>query len=255
MGKCKDNRLVGELTDFLLKLDNTKKSQGLRKQANRLLAEISPDDITRAEQELAKSGLSLKKIHQLSASFLLMGEMDKNGTDLRKRLPATHILRKIMAEHEMAQCFIADLEEIAMHIQQKDHLRSTSGEFMRLAHVVEHLNALEEHMDREDDVLFPILKKQGWQSLFDQIEHEHTYIQMSIHDLIKLIMAFDKMPFKNFKTRLMANVRYLCPLLREHLEREDRAIFPMAVSMINDEETWKKLRRICNEIDYCGIHL
>jgi hemerythrin-like domain-containing protein len=63
------------------------------------------------------------------------------------------------------------------------------------------------------------------------------------------------MPFRNFKTRLLATVRYLCPLLREHINREDQAIFPLAVSMIHDDKVWDRLRRVCNEIDYCGIHL
>jgi DUF438 domain-containing protein len=255
MDRCKDNRLAEELADFLLKLNNGKGNNGLRKEANRLLSSISPDDIAKAERELAKNGLSLKKIQQLSASFILMGVLEENETDLRARLSGGHILRKIMAEHEMTICFLADLEDIAAQIRQKDSLTPTSGEFMRLAHIVEHLNSLEEHMDRENDVLFPALSRQGWQSLFTHIEHEHTYIQMSINDLVKLITTFDKMPFNNFKTRLLATVRYLCPLLREHLSREDRAIFPLAVSMIRDDKVWDRLRRICNEIDYCGIHL
>lgn len=255
MDKCDDKGLAEELSGFLLQLGNGGKNDRLRKQANRLLTKITPDDIAQAEKLLAKSGLSMKTIQQLSASFIIMGVFEENETDLRRRLPATHILRKIMAEHEMTQCFIADLEEIALQIQQKDALTATSGEFMRLAHVVEHLNSLEEHMDRENDVLFPVLREQGWQSLFTNIEHEHTYIQMSIHDLVKLITAFDKMALATFKTRLLATVRYLCPLLREHLHREDRAIFPLAVAMVRDPKVWDRLRQICNEIDYCGIHL
>jgi DUF438 domain-containing protein len=255
MNNCEDTSRAGELAGLLLKLNEGKKNAGLRKQACRLIASITPDDIARAEKELAKSGLSLKKIQQLSASFILMGLLDEQGKDLRTRLPATHILRKIMAEHEITQCFIADLEDVAMQIQQKDNLSPASNEIMRLTHIVEHLNSLDEHMAREDDVLFPALKAQGWQSLFHHIEHEHTYIQMSINDLVKLITAFDKMPFTNFKTRLMATVRYLCPLLREHLLREDQAIFPLAVSVIRDTKTWDHLRQVCNDIDYCGIHL
>ncbi|MHC4554221.1 MAG: hypothetical protein ACYSUS_02830, partial [Planctomycetota bacterium] len=106
-----------------------------------------------------------------------------------------------------------------------------------------------------DDVLFPALKERGWKSLFCRIESEHTYIQMAVDDLIKLIMVFEKMPFHNFKTKLMSTVRYLCPLLREHLFHEDRVLFPLAVSTIDDEALWERLRHTCNEIGYCGIHL
>ena len=255
MDKCENKNRAEELTCFLMKLDKSKNASGLRKQANRLITNVTPEDIQKAEKKLFKIGLSIKKIQQLSASFVLMGILEGSTNTSKLRLPDNHVLRKVMAEHEMMRCFIADLEDVAAGIQQKDKLTPASSEFMRLSHIVEHLNSLEEHMDRENDVLFPALRELGWKSLFDHIESEHTYILMSVRDLVKLVMAFDKMPFKNFKTRLMATVRYLGPLLREHLFREDQAIFPLAMSMVQDEAVWKKLRTICNEIDYCGIHL
>ncbi len=255
MDKCKNNSLAEELTGFLMKLNEGQNDTRLRKQATRLISNITPKDIARAEQRLARSGFPVKKIQQLSATFVLMGVLEGDMESLRSRLSANHILRKVMAEHEMIRCFLADLEEVALQIQQAERLGPASREFMRLAHIVEHLNALDEHMDREDDVLYPALKDHGWRSLFEHIESEHVHIQLSINDLVKLVMAFDKMPFGNFKTRLMSTVRYLCPLLREHLFREDRALFPLAVSMVSDEQVWNRLRKICNEIDYCGIHL
>lgn len=255
MDKCENKNRAEELTSFLMKLDKSKNVSGLRKQANRLITNVTPDDIQKAEKKLVKIGLPIKRIQKLSASFVLMGVLEGSTDTSKLRLPHNHVLRKVMAEHEMMRCFIADLEDLASQIQQKDKLAPTSSEFMRLSHIVEHLNSLEEHIDRENDVLFPALREHGWKSLFDHIESEHTYILMSIRDLVKIVMAFDKMPFKNFKTRLMASVRYLAPLLREHLFREDQAIFPLAVSMVEDENVWKRLQTICNEIDYCGIHL
>ena len=256
MDKCQNKNLAEELTGLLIKLNEGKSKVSLRKQANRLITHITPHDIARAESNLMKNGYTLKKIQQLSASFVLMGVLEgRNDKTLRSKLPDNHVLRKVMAEHEMFRCFIADLEDIASHIQQLDELSETSTEFMRLSHIVEHLNSMEEHMDREDDLLFPALKEHGWKSLFSRIESEHVYIHMSINDLVKLLMAFDKMPFSNFKTRLMSTVRYLCPLMREHLFHEDRVLFPLAVSMVEDTEMWDLLRHISNEIGYCGIHL
>lgn len=255
MDKCKNNSLAEELTGFLMKLNEGQNDTRLRKQATRLISSITPKDIARAEQRLARSGYPAQKIQQLSATFVLMGVLEGDMESLRSRLSTNHILRKVMAEHEMIRCFLADLEEVALQIQQVERLGAASREFMRLAHIVEHLNAMNEHMDREDDVLYPALKHHGWKSFFEHIESEHVHIQLAINDLVKLVMAFDKMPFANFKTRLMSTVRYLCPLLREHLFREDRALFPLAVSMVSDEKVWDRLRRICNEIDYCGIHL
>lgn len=255
MDKTTKSGLAEELMGFLVKLSEGKNKPALRKQANRLIASITPDDIANAEQELLKNGYTAKKIQQLSAAFVLMGVLGGDDSGLRSRLPERHILRKIMAEHEMLRCFLADLEDLAVRIEKTERLSTSSSEIMRLHHIAEHLNALDEHLDREDDILYPALKEKGWKSLFTRIESEHVYIQMSVNDLVKLVMGFDKMPIETFKARLTASVRYLCPLLREHLFHEDRVLFPLAFTMIDSDAMWDRLRDICNEIDYCGIHL
>jgi DUF438 domain-containing protein len=255
MDKCTKSGLAEEQTGLLLKLSDGKNTTALQKQANRLIASITPDDIACAERTLMKNGYTAKKIQQLSAAFVMMGVLGGDDSGLRSRLPENHILRKIMAEHELMRCFLADLEDVADAIGKSEHLSAAGIELMRLHHIVEHLNAMEEHVDREDDVLFPALKDKGWKSLFTRIESEHVYIQMSVNDLVKLVMAFDKMPLETFKSRLAASVRYLCPLVREHIFHEDRVLFPLAFAMVENQALWDRLRSICNEIDYCGIHL
>ncbi len=255
MNKHGNKNLAEELTSFLIELSDSKNKETLREQANRLIDSVSPLDFARAEHNLMQNGIAPRKIQQLSTSFIMMGLAERKRSDLRHRLPDYHVLRKVMAEHDMIRCFLADIEDVAERICQVSHLASTSGELMQLSHIVEHLNSLEEHIERENDVLFPALKDRGWKSLFCRIESEHAYIQMAVDNLIKLVVAFEKMPFSNFKTRLLSTVRYLCPLLREHLFHEDQVLFPLAVSTINDEKLWQRLRHICNEIGYCGIHL
>ena len=91
--------------------------------------------------------------------------------------------------------------------------------------------------------------------MFAQVEIEHTYIRMAVEDLVKLTIAMHKMPLNNFKTRLLSKIHYLCPLMRDHILHEDQILFPLAVAMVEDDGVWARLRDICNEIDYCGVHL
>lgn len=255
MDKHGHENLAEELTSFLIELSDSKDREVLRERANRLIGSVSPVDFARAETNLMRNGVPPQKIHQLSTLFIMMGLAERETADLRVRLPDYHILRKVMAEHEMLRCFLADLEAVAERIGRASHLTPSSVEMMQLGHIAEHLNSLEEHIGREDDVLFPALKERGWKSLFRRIETEHSYIQLAVNDLLKLIVVFEKMPFENFKIKLMSVVRYLCPLLREHLFHEDRVLFPLAISTMGDEKLWERLRQVCNEIGYCGIHL
>ena len=253
--KNANKNLAEELTSFLIELSSSKNRQRLRKRANRLIDSVSPLDFARAERNLIQNGIPPQKIQELSTSFIMMGLAESEKSDLRLRLPNYHILRKVMAEHEMLRCFLADLEDVAQRIGDASGLSPTSDEIMLLNHIAEHLSSLEEHLGREDDVLYPAFKEHGWDSLFSRIESEHTYIKMATNDLLKLIMVFDKMPFDTFKKKLLSIVRYLCPLFLEHLFHEDRVLFPLVVFTIDDEKLWQRLRRVCNEIGYCGIHI
>lgn len=254
MKKCQSQSVAEELTVLLLKLNEGKNDSHTRKHANRLIARIGPNDVALAERRLIQNGLSLKKVQQLSAAFVLMGVLDNNETDLRHRLPDGHILRKVMAEHEIIRCFLAELEEINVRIQQT-HTAIPADEIMQLAHVAEHLNAMEEHVERENDVLFPALKEHGWQSLFGRIQNDHLYLKMTVNDLIKLAVVAERIAPAVFKTRLAGTVRFLCPMMREHLFHEDKVLFPLAVAMVSDKKFWHHLKRVCSEIGYCGVHL
>ena len=256
MKECDNQHNVcEELAQLLMKLSKGQTDAQTRKQANRLIFRISPDDIARAERQLLASGLTLKKVQQISATFVLMGVLDNNDTDLRHRLSDGHILRKVMAEHEIIRCFLAELEELNEQIQRSEKCRPSSAEMMRLAHVVEHLHAMEEHVDRENDVLFPALKAMGWESLFTRIQSDHIYLKTAINDLVKLTIASERTAPDVFKTRLANTVKYLCPMMREHLFHEDKVLFPLAVAMVEDPAVWQRLKTICCEIGYCGVHL
>ena len=245
----------GELVNLFIQISEGKTNKGLRKEANSLIAQISPNDIASAESHLLKNGFSAKRVQQLSAAFVLMGTLEGNKMDLHKRLPEGHLLRKVMAEHEIFRCFLSDLEEITDQISKMDELSDINAEFMRLSHIAEHLNAMEEHHDRENDVLIPYLKKRGWEHLCRSVESDHVYLSVAINDLVKLVTGFRRIRFSVFKSRLSSLVHYICPAMKEHLFHEDHVLFPLAVEIINDPAIWKNLKRICDEIDYCGIHL
>ncbi len=244
-----------KLADLLIKIHEGKSHQIIRREASRLLSRIRPHDLVQAQNRLLENGFSVETFQQLCAAFVLAGVMDKGKTDVIRHLPEGHVLRKVAAEHDLIRCFLADLEEVTAEIVKQPLLSSASLELLRLSHILEHLNGMAEHMAREDDVIFPMLKKQGWNSLCCSIEKEHLYLQMAIEDLAKLQMAFRNMSFQIFKNQLTSLVRYLCPAMREHLFREEYVLFPLALTIAEDSSVWEKVKAICRDIGYCGVHL
>jgi DUF438 domain-containing protein len=247
--------ITDELEGLFLKIDRGQSVGTMRKHANRLMGSITPGDIAAVEDKLMRGGLTSRRVQQLSASFILMGLMDSNQANLRDRLPYRHILKKVLAEHDMVMCFLADLEDLSAQIVQADFLNDTSCEVRRLAHIIDHIRSMEEHIQREEDVILPALRSQGWDSLCKSVESDHLVIGHAIFELCSLVDRFGKFAFGVFKTRLNTAVKNLCPILKEHIFHEDRILYPVVIAMIDKPEFWDKMRDICDEIDYCGIHL
>ena len=226
----------------------------LRKEANRLITNITARDIASAEKKLVSDGYPAGLASQLSAAFVLMGVLEGQSLNIKKDLPANHVLRLVLAEHEMIRCFLADLEDITEAIANKKQLRSTSVEFMKLCHTVEHLNAMEEHIEREEDIIFPYLQKHGWTSLCRSAQGDHSYIRTAVDDLVRLVESFNNSKVREFKIRLNSITKYLCPTMSEHLFQEDNILYPIALEVISDKGMWKRIKSVCDDIGYCGVH-
>ena len=88
----------------------------LRSEASQLAKNIDPNDIAGAEQTLIKEGYPCRVVQQLSATFVLMGLHKRRQNNLESKLPDDHILLKMMAEHDLFRCYLADLNSVAVTI-------------------------------------------------------------------------------------------------------------------------------------------
>ncbi len=255
MGKIDKPKNADELTRLLRRISKGEDPIVLRKEATRLISDVCPQDIATAEQNLIESGLPAQLVQQLSSAFMLMGILEENSTSIKTKLPYSHILRKVMAEHEITRCYLADLEGVVKEIDAMENVTDVCSEFRRLAHITEHLNAMEEHIEREEDIIFPFLRKHGWETLCRTAQNDHIYIRVAVDDLIKLIATFNQQKDGRFKVKLKSISKYLLKRMRENLFQEDNILYPIALEIVNDEDVWAKMREVCNDIGYCGLHV
>lgn len=254
MNKLPQDNKTEAVSRLLRRINQGLDPKILRREANSLISRVTAGDIASAEKRLIRDGYSPQLASQLSAAFILMGILEGQSISVKNQLPANHVLRMVFAEHELIKCFLADLEDVAEAISSRKELTSTCSEFMRLSHIVEHLNAIEEHIEREEDVIFPYLQKHGWMSLCRAAHSDHSYIKIAIDDLCRLVGSFQPSKSKEFRIRLNSITKYLCPTMIEHLFQEDNILFPIALEVIKDNRLWKRIKNICDDIGYCGVH-
>ncbi|MHC4386575.1 MAG: DUF438 domain-containing protein, partial [Planctomycetota bacterium] len=77
MNKHKDVNLAEELTNFLIKLSETKNKNLLREEATNLIESVTPKDFASAEDNLIRIGVTPEKIQELSATFIMMGLLER----------------------------------------------------------------------------------------------------------------------------------------------------------------------------------
>ncbi len=257
MGKTYQDKNSKALIKLLRRINQGADPRLIRKEAHQLLPNISADDLQLAEKDLVKQGYSAQLAEHLSKAFMLMSIIDEKDTeaDVRRKVPDNHILSIITAEHQLALCFIADLEQVTEAIQSAQQVTDTCTEFRKLCHIVEHLVAMFEHIEREEYIIFPYLRRHGWNSLCRTVRSDHIYIRVAVNDLIRLIGGFDINKQKEFKSKLASITKYVAPTIREHIFQEDKIIYPIALEIIKDSAVWDRIKALCDEIGYCGVHV
>jgi len=222
----------------------------LSSEASQLAKNIDPNDIAGAEETLIDEGYPCRVVQQLSATFVLMGLHKRKHSNSTNKLPDDHILRKVMAEHDLARCYLADLNSAADTIQGLDCLTDVSSEFRILGHIIRHLNDMKEHIEREEYVIFPYLMRLGWMGLCQTAQTEHAKIRIDIDNLVALITSFNEIRFEDFKAWLITIVQRLSPIMLEHLSYEDDLLCPISLVVIDDVKAWESIKALCDEIGY-----
>lgn len=254
MANTCENAQAHRLIGLLKRIDRGDNLKSLYKDAGQLADGLAPSDIATAERRLLDSGYTPQVVQQLSATFVLMGLYNRHEDTSSGGLPDNHLLRKVTVEHDLFRCFVGDLQKVSDDISGLESLSNVSAEFRRLVHVVGHLSALKEHLQREEDVIFPYLNRRGCVGVCRAAEKDHARIRTDIDNLATLIASRDRIRSEDFKAALAAIAGRLGANLLEHFAFEDRILCPVALVVIDDPTTWEALAALCDEIGYCGIH-
>jgi len=255
MANTYESREVQTVTYFLKRIYDGEDPRLLRKEVGRFITNVDPKDIAAAEQKLIHDGYSAQIVQHLSATFMLMGIPAEQSDNPRTWLPANHIVRMVMVEHDLIRCFLADLNDVVETIQHLNYLSNVNSDFRKLTHVMEHLNAMKEHIEREEGVIFPWLRKYGRMISYLAVQGDHISIRTEIDNLVMLIVSFNKIEPEEFKAKLTTITRCLSRIMLEHIFQEDEILYPIALGIINDAKVWERMKAVCDEIGYCGVHL
>src|SRR4030067_1642255 len=146
----------------------------------------------------------------------------------------------LMTEHRAIERVLDVLEKMMDIYEAEDKL-----EVEMLSEVVDFLRNFADgcHHTKEEKLLFPALNAKGMPTDSGPVAvmlHEHDNGRGYIRGMVNGIEKFSAEPAKA-KKEILENARHYIDLLRQHIFKEDNILFPMADSLINEQEQKKLL--------------
>ncbi len=240
---------IDTLAALLERLNEDEDTAEAEREARELLAAIDPTELALAEQKLVEAGLSmddLKGFCQIHMD-LLRDELH----DLRQSLPAGHVLHTLMCEHDAILGFLDELEGVNRAVQRMDRYDAGCEELAKLSHIAEHLIETELHHQREEEALFPEIESRGLTAPPEMMRTEHEDLRARKRRLGELAIAAATMDFAAFKQQLSETAGYIVEHLRDHIFKENNILYPAALKILADPDTWDRIKAHCDEIGYC----
>ncbi|MFW9888938.1 MAG: DUF438 domain-containing protein [Candidatus Thorarchaeota archaeon] len=240
---------IDQLANILKRLNEGEDPSSVKEETREFLASVSPEELSYAEQKLIEAGLPPEDLRHLCSAH-----MDMLGDDLEKmrmELEPGHVVHTMVCEHDKILSFLDQLEGLNMKVQSSDSLKKSSEEYKKLVHIAEHLLDAESHHLREEEVLFQEIESRGVTGPPRIMRMEHDDMRHRKHELKTLTEVVDEMDFTSFKSRLDTVSKMIILTLRDHIFKENNILYPTALSVIQDDEIWRKMKIRCDEIGYC----
>lgn len=175
------------------------------------------------------------------------------GPETRIALPPGHVIHTMMVEHEAILALLDELERTSARVQAAEESDEVGEAARAIAELAEQLIGAEPHHQREEQVLFPALEQRGVVGPPTVMRAEHEQLRALKHELRDLAGAFGIAAAKPLALRLAQVVGELVEMLRLHIMKENEILYPLALQVILEKETWDAMKAECDRIGYCAF--
>ena len=166
-------------------------------------------------------------------------------------LSKKHIIRTLMEEHQVILNFCKVLEKLVKDIKKKKSIIDSQEILKDLQLVSGHLLRTEKHHIREEHTFIRRLVSMAEFDPSQEIRRQHDSLGVLKRKLERTIYEIYITPYDDFLKELQSVSRNLIKELKNHIDIEDKFLYPQAVDLIPDKSLWKKMRKESNKIGYC----
>ncbi|MCL5774301.1 MAG: DUF438 domain-containing protein [Firmicutes bacterium] len=237
-----------QVKDLIKELHGGGDPAKLKEKGKDILNSISHTDIALIEQELIREGTTVDEIRKLCDVHLEM--MRDSIVKNRIEVHAPHPIHTLMEEHQVILGNLKKLKELTETFKSKKNFKRLETELAELKEVSHELIEAEKHHQREEDVIFPAIEKQGVVEPPEIMRQEHVEFRRRKEALYKLAQNAETLSYEEFIAKLTDHGLFIAKELDSHIYKEDNILYQLALQVVPKGE-WDEIKRRCDEIGYC----
>lgn len=236
---------VDKLVDQLKAINEGRIS---KQEAKELFNQITPMEISLAEQRLLKEGLDPQELREYCDLHLKAMKTQKE--ELFNSLPKGNPIKIAKLEHDEILKFLEKLETIAQSLQVGKPAENYPQD---LKHIADHLVEAEKHHKREEEVLFPRLERKGIDGPPRIMREDHEMMRPRKVRLKELADQIVNDPTQEgvIRKEIIQLSFQLVKDLRDHIFKENNILYPTFIQNVRYDEEWKEIRKSFDQIGYC----
>ncbi len=224
-------------------------SEEIKERFKRILADIHPVEIAIIENALINEGFPVEKIHELCDVHIdIFRESIENESPIVQK---GHPIYLFMAEHVALLKLFGKAKKISGELKRYDSFEEAENSIENLKGIVLELKGMESHMLREENILFPYLEKHKIVQPAKIMWTEHDSLRERIKDLLSLLNNPDE-TYPEFIKHVDSLILYVVDLKSNHIYKENKILYPSAVSELTEEE-WNEIWRQMDEMGYASF--
>ncbi len=241
MSEMLSGKRFEEVKEALKRLHRGEQPARVREELRQVLRKLGPEDISRLEQQLVKEGVTRQELQRLCDVHLELFQESLGKTQLD--VPAWHPLHILLKEHEQVVELTQEFRATAEALSAGED-REALDRAKQAAH---YLLEAESHFQREENVLFPQLERQGITEPPAVMWMEHDQLR-EIKRKIRALL--EERPTGDKANQLLEQATALAETYTAHIYKENNILYPTALRVI-PEEAWPGIRREFDELGYC----
>lgn len=236
------------LKDLIRKLHQGADPQRVKGEFAQVIADVSPSEIAKIEQELIEEGMPRDEIQRLCEVHLAVFK-ESLETDLPSA-PAGHPIHILSEEHRLLLEFASHLTSYARQLNDEP---DAAGEVaQQLKRFVQPFKDSQSHYEREENVLFPYLEKHGVTEPPAIMWTEHDKIRQIEKDLYRLTGMDADVLLTDHIQELVEVALALAEMLSSHFRKENNILFPTSLKVMGADE-WRDVKQQFDELGYCSF--